>query len=216
MIEKSLSKLKDIDVKGSVSSLIRKRKARELVARQAHLGNDIKLHIGSGALVIEGGWINIDMEDLPTVDISMNVLEGLPFKSNSVDMVYSEHFIEHLPRDGTKFFLAEALRVLKPGGVHRVLTPDIRNCVDVFLKGNFRDVSWAKEYGLESSADYLNQTLRLWGHQYLFDQETLFKFADEAGYTDMTWEKLNESRFPDLAGIDTRPNSIILDAVKRS
>ncbi len=213
VIKKSMSKLREID-SGSISFYRRERKARAIVARQLGTGSGTKLHIGSGALVINSGWINLDMEELPTVDISLNVLDGLPFASNSVDVVYSEHFIEHLPKEGTKYFLAEAYRVLKRGGVHRILTPDIRVCVDVFLKGNWRDVPWSREYGIETSADYLNNTLRLWGHQYLFDRETLWKFADAAGYVDMTWERLGESRFPDLVGIDTRPNSIILDAVK--
>lgn len=193
---------------------LRWRKARRICERQKHKGNGINLHIGSGDLVISDNWINIDLEQASTVDISMNVLDGLPFQKDSVDFVYSEHFIEHLPKQGTKNFLADVYRILKPGGVHRILTPDIRGCVDVFLKDTWPELGWTKQYKIETSADYLNMTMRLWGHQYLFDKETLIRFASAAGYTDMTWEALNESRFPILQNIDTRKNSIILDAIK--
>ena len=40
-------------------------------------------------------------------------------------MVYSEHMFEHvLPMDGAAF-LKESYRILKPGGVLRVVTPDL-------------------------------------------------------------------------------------------
>lgn len=187
---------------------------QDLIQRHVNNHGLLYLHVGSGELVKGEKWINIDMEEFPTVDISMNVLDGLPFRENSVDIVYSEHFIEHLPKDGAKSFLADVLRILKPGGVHRILTPDLRGCVDVFLKGNWDKLGWTKHHKIETSADYLNQTMRLWGHQFLFDKETLMKFAIDAGYEHMSWENLNESRFDELRGLDTRPGSIILDAVK--
>jgi len=201
-------------IRTGIRKKLRLKKANRLADRQLKRNQPIKLHVGSGKLVIDDSWINIDLESEPNVDISMNVLEGLPFAGDSVDFVYSEHFIEHLPKHGAKRFLTDVFRILKPGGVHRILTPDLRGCVDVFLSGTWPEIDWTRKHKIETSADYLNHTMRLWGHQFLFDKETLFKFAEEAGYAEMTWEKLNESRFIDLQNIDTRPKSIILDAVK--
>ena len=211
IIAKIKGKIHSADLHGQKSLL---QKARSITAEQNAKGLGLKLHIGSGDLIINESWINIDLEHCPTVDLSLNVLDGLPFEENSVDFVYSEHFIEHLPKQGTKEFLGEVFRILKPGGVHRILTPDIRGCVNVFLADTWRQLGWTKHHGIETSADYLNQTMRLWGHQFLFDKETLSKFVEHAGYADLTWENLSESRFPELRGIDTRTHSIILDAVK--
>jgi hypothetical protein len=48
-----------------------------------------------------------------------------PFEDASFDVVYSEHMFEHiLPMDGSTF-LREMYRVLKPGGILRVTTPDL-------------------------------------------------------------------------------------------
>ena len=49
---------------------------------------------------------------------------GIPASSSSVDAVYHSHVLEHIGRDYVPTFLGEILRVLKPGGVHRVVVPD--------------------------------------------------------------------------------------------
>lgn len=51
------------------------------------------LHIGCGPNR-KPGWINIDLNQ--DADICLDLPEPLPFPDNSVKMVYSEHFFEHL------------------------------------------------------------------------------------------------------------------------
>jgi SAM-dependent methyltransferase len=48
----------------------------------------------------------------------------LPFGDASVDAVYHSHTLEHIDREDVPRFLAEILRVLKSGGIHRVVVPD--------------------------------------------------------------------------------------------
>ena len=50
--------------------------------------------------------------------------KGIPFESESVDVVYHSHLLEHLDRDVAERFLIEAKRVLKPGGIQRIVVPD--------------------------------------------------------------------------------------------
>ena len=51
--------------------------------------------------------------------------EGIPFEDASVDAVYHSHVLEHIDREHVPGFLAEVFRVLRPGGVHRVVVPDL-------------------------------------------------------------------------------------------
>lgn len=53
-----------------------------------------------------------------------NLAKGIPFEDSSVDAVYHCHLFEHLDRDVAVRFLKEAHRVLKPGGIHRIVIPD--------------------------------------------------------------------------------------------
>ena len=63
-----------------------------------------------------------------------NLKKGIPAEDSSIDAVYHSHVLEHLDRvdsDVVPAFLAEVLRVLKPGGVHRIVVPDMeRLCRD--------------------------------------------------------------------------------------
>lgn len=49
---------------------------------------------------------------------------GIPAVDESVDAVYHSHLLEHIDRAHAPAFLAEVVRVLRPGGVHRVVVPD--------------------------------------------------------------------------------------------
>jgi hypothetical protein len=50
--------------------------------------------------------------------------KGIPFESDSVDAVCHSHVLEHLDRPVAGAFLKETLRVLKPGGIYRIVVPD--------------------------------------------------------------------------------------------
>lgn len=50
---------------------------------------------------------------------------GIPVDDASVDAVYHSHTLEHLDRDAVPGFFAEILRVLRPGGVQRIVVPDL-------------------------------------------------------------------------------------------
>jgi 2-polyprenyl-3-methyl-5-hydroxy-6-metoxy-1,4-benzoquinol methylase len=54
-----------------------------------------------------------------------NVEEGLPFEAATFDAVHAGEIIEHLY--DTKFFLEEANRVLRPGGVLVFTTPNLNS-----------------------------------------------------------------------------------------
>ena len=51
--------------------------------------------------------------------------KGIPFADNSVDAVYHSHTLEHLDRDIVPGMFAEIRRVLRVGGVQRIVVPDL-------------------------------------------------------------------------------------------
>jgi SAM-dependent methyltransferase len=65
--------------------------------------------------------------------IRWNLARGVPFPSDTFDVVYHSHFFEHLPRQAAKTFLAECRRVLKPGGVLRIVLPDLEAIVLMYI-----------------------------------------------------------------------------------
>lgn len=61
---------------------------------------------------------------LPENIMIHDLSKGIPFETNSVDVVYHSHLLEHLNRAVATDFLLEAKRVLKPNGIHRIVVPD--------------------------------------------------------------------------------------------
>ncbi len=76
--------------------------------------------------------IEVTEEDLGTIrkniksdQLELRAASGtcLPFEANSFDTIVSWEVIEHIRRGDEKMMLAEAARVLKPGGVFYLSTP---------------------------------------------------------------------------------------------
>ena len=84
------------------------------------------LNIACGNIYIKDkNWTNIDFTTNSPDVIKADLLKGLPFDNQTFDVVYSSHFIEHIPKNAVNFFLTECYRVLKPKGVIRLITPDL-------------------------------------------------------------------------------------------
>jgi SAM-dependent methyltransferase len=84
----------------------------------------------------EGGWINSDVKEAPGIDISCDILQGLPLESESIDYIASIHALPELPYPSLEPALVELRRVLKPGGVLRLSLPDIEKAIRAYLDGD--------------------------------------------------------------------------------
>ena len=63
----------------------------------------------------------------------MNILKGLNFPEATFDAVYSAQFIEHLTLEEGEKVLKNVARVMKPGGVIRLVTPDLEELAKTYL-----------------------------------------------------------------------------------
>ena len=75
----------------------------------------MKLNLGCGTDYKED-FINIDIDPRVRPDIVRNVENGLPFSDNTIDEVYTKHFLEHILPDKIHFVMFEIWRVLKKEG----------------------------------------------------------------------------------------------------
>jgi len=72
-------------------------------------------------------------EKLPGNILLHDLSRGIPFPDCSVDVIFHSNMLEHLDRSSAEKFLSEALRVLKPGGIHRVVVPDFECACGAYL-----------------------------------------------------------------------------------
>jgi predicted SAM-dependent methyltransferase len=78
-------------------------------------------------------WINVDFHSVGPGVISHNLYSPLPFAGNSFDVVYHSHVLEHFPRRYAPVFIRECFRILKVGGVIRVVVPDFEQLARLYL-----------------------------------------------------------------------------------
>jgi predicted SAM-dependent methyltransferase len=91
------------------------------------------LNVGCGSK-FHPAWTNVDMASTsPHVEVH-NLIHGFPYADDRFDAVYHSQVLEHIPKDKAAGFLRECLRVLKPGGVLRVVVPDLENIAIEYLR----------------------------------------------------------------------------------
>jgi SAM-dependent methyltransferase len=98
------------------------RAARTALARclAGLRAGEFGLDLGGGARRLDPRLVNLDLADLPQVDV-VAPAEKLPFRDGSLGLVVAQEVLEHLPDPHAT--LAEIARVLRPGGIVYVQTP---------------------------------------------------------------------------------------------
>lgn len=79
-------------------------------------------------------WINVDIAPYDPRVLQHDLQSRLPFKNGSFVAVYHSHVLEHLPRQQAEPFLKECYRLLVPGGILRVVVPDLETITRLYLK----------------------------------------------------------------------------------
>jgi len=83
----------------------------------------MKLYLGAGKHRLEG-FHHVDSYPFEGIDTVCDITKGLPFDTNSVDVIYSQDFLEHLPPESKMSVINEMWRVLKPGGTMEHYIPN--------------------------------------------------------------------------------------------
>lgn len=106
------------------------------------------LNVGCGNRFLKD-WTNVDFVKTAKEVIPCNVLDGLPFPDSSFDVVYHSHVLEHFSKSSGIFLMQECFRVLSPGGIVRVVVPDLEEIVRQYLKNLSRALAGEADYDYE-------------------------------------------------------------------
>jgi SAM-dependent methyltransferase len=119
--------------------------------------------------------------------ILFGTAEAIPHGDGTVDVIYSSHMLEHLDRPTAQRFLAEALRVLRPGGVLRIAVPDLGMLVDRYNADGDADrlveaslLATDQPRSLPAKLRYLLLGSR--HHAWMYDARSLIAALERAGF----------------------------------
>jgi predicted SAM-dependent methyltransferase len=157
----------------------------------------VRVNLGSG-FDPKPDWTNIDLAGAPRA-VPWNLAKGIPYPDDSVDVVFHEHLLEHLPMHVGFALTKECKRVLRPGGVLRFGVPD----AEAVIRSYARQIStaWA-----ESKPTAMLAVCGLFyehGHRAMYDSLTLEMLCRAAGFDEVARAYDGESRIqpcPDSPG----------------
>ena len=191
-------------------------------ARQGPETSAELLHLGCG-LRSPPGWLNVDgswqvvlarhrwlkqllvklrvLPERPGLEWGTNILrlnltQPLPFPSGRFLAVYSSHTLEHLYRDDAKRLLSECWRVLRPGGICRIVVPDLKAFVDRYLAERTEDTATAADKLMTRISTHPQRVARgplalyqrltaFHDHKWMYDGLSLIALMREAGFEDV-------------------------------
>jgi len=107
--------------------------------RAADFDKPYALHLGPGPNWIKPSknWINVDIDpDRGDMIVDFNKFRTFPLDSNTVAHIYGSHVFEHMSIYVTDAVFSECFRVLQPGGVIRLILPDVEKSIREYLAGN--------------------------------------------------------------------------------
>ena len=109
-----------------------------------------KINIGGGEWH-RNSWENLDI--IYNYKLENQLLK--PFQSNSINLIYTSHCIEHLKFETTSALLNDAYRVLKTGGILRIVVPDTDKLFDIYKENKDN-----KNYNFYKEVNRMNYTLK--------------------------------------------------------
>lgn len=157
------------------------------------------LHVGCGratlanlpAVFQNGRWgeIRLDIDPAVSPDVIASVSEMSPVQSESAQAVYSSHNIEHLYHHEVPVALKEFHRVLTPGGVLVIKTPDLQSACEMVAQDRLYDTAYMSKAGpvapidmIYSHRDFLLDNNVFMLHKTGFTATTLRDKLFEAGF----------------------------------
>ena len=156
------------------------------------------------------GWLVTNVNAVTR--LYLDATKRWPVEAGSVEYVYSDNVIEHLSLSAGRRMLLEAHRCMRPGGIIRTVTPDLRAHVDMYLQGasvlqnnvsrHYRDIGLEVEY----PADLVRIPVAAFGHHagYIYDFETLAAELHRAGFHNVVRCELGSSDHEALRNLDIR------------
>jgi SAM-dependent methyltransferase len=146
----------------------------------------------------------------------------LPFSDETAEAIYASHLLEHLYYNEAQRLLNDCYRVLQPGGVLRLVVPDLQSVLEEYCGATpFDGERDAPAFTLR--ADRVNERLGLRHieaprggvairiykaltdfdvHKWMYDTESLIHYVEAAGFQNVARMEFQQSRITDIAELE--------------
>jgi len=136
----------------------------------------------------------------------LNALKRFPFPDSSVGAVYSSCMLASFTRQKALECLKEINRVLRPGGILRLATPDFDQ--------------WITAYDPDDPDSFLRRIFEpeIKGEKnrihWMYTSKSLHNILHEAGFLNITTRERYQGKCPDVERIDYRSDVLFIEGEK--
>jgi len=157
----------------------------------------------------KAGWETLDHHKRVSIFSLRYQAWDMPYPDNYFEQVFTSHMVEHIPSRKIEQTIVEINRVMKPGGILRILTPDLRKLATAYVNNDSQTMqkyvsddsppeetpyseiglgalfmNFILSPGLDNiviTNDY-SQVLCSYAHMYCYDFEMLSKLLEHYGF----------------------------------
>ena len=139
-----------------------------------------------------------------------NIVSGLPLADATCGLLYCSHVLEHLSRNDFHQALRESFRVLRPGGVWRLVMPDLKLEAEKYLRS--RDPNASTDFLIQTGLGQISRPKSLgqrlteaFGnskHLWLWDYNSTYSALENAGFIQIRPAKLGDSEHPAFVEVE--------------
>ncbi len=184
---------------------------------------DIKeLNIGVSDYNSTEGFANIglDISHSPPTKLNHDVTNKIPIDDSSIEFIYTSHLVEHLKIEDFYFFIKDCYRLLKEGGILRIVTPDLKEWVKSYLNNDQELFKLHQQIMIENKgrpwslidheyvqlpADYFMTICHNWNHKWLFDYESISYHLKKCGFKNIINTGYRNSGYKDIERVEFNP-----------
>lgn len=200
----------------------------------SNAASPVRLNLGCGACVVDG-WINVDyalgarLAKAPGFKLANSrlrlfnmdwdpriVLHDLtrpfPWTAGSVQAIYSSHTLEHMSREQGAEFMRQCHRVLRRGGVLRIVVPDLHDIVTRYVRGELPADFFVEELGVlyeQRGGDLKSRLAPMlqYPHKCMYDQKALLALFARTGFAARKCSAF-ESQIEGIAQIEVESRTV--------
>ena len=181
----------------------------------------IKLNVGASPIWKDDDWYILDHKKSKAKNSILGDASSISLDDNSVDVLFCSHVIEHIPQIKIVDVFNEFNRVLKPGGILRILSPDLLKISTAYVEGDkkFFEKALAEDPNLRTDLGHggivanwfvspgqdtilldrnLTKFITGQAHQILYDFEMLNILLTNSGFNSIQQKEFCDSDHSDL------------------
>jgi hypothetical protein len=187
--------------------------------------NPLRVQYGCG-LDVASDWLNFDASPrlrvekmlgwmmtstlFPKLAMYGDIVRGLPIPQSSCSLLYCSHVLEHLTFEDMHTALENSYKVLREGGVFRLVVPDLRALSSAYMQDQRSDAAniFMRNSGLGKEANHrgvVGKLRDLFGnsqHLWLWDEPSLRIALEKVGFSQVRLANFHDSHFPEFKALE--------------